>query len=49
METSRPPTEEELEKAELFLRLRAWLAEMSKDQLVLLAAGLMLQNGLPKE
>jgi hypothetical protein len=47
MTTERQPTEAEIAKGEVFQRIREWLTEWKKDDLVLLATILMVQNGLP--
>ncbi len=49
METAHAPTEAERQKGELYERIREWLMEWKKDDLVLLATALMVENGLPKK
>lgn len=43
METSRVPTEAELQLGELYQRIHGWLMEWKKDDLVVLAMVLMVR------
>lgn len=46
MESEREPTQAERVKAMLYDGIREWLTEWNKDDLVLLATVLMVENGL---